>query len=262
VTHATQGSAAIGYDDFGQGEPVLLVHGLGGIGAYWAPIVERLEGDCRLLVVDLPGFGRSPVLPGAVSTPGDLARALGRFLDTLGLDTVHVVGHSLGGAVALELAADGRARNVLAIAPAGLWEGETQAALSRARLQATHYGAAASHLVARPFIRFATRFAGNRLPAGISPDVALRLYDAYSTAPGFGPAFRGTTSAPFRRAGEITAPVTVLFGRRDNVILGRDRKRERLPDSATWIDIDGVTHNLPWERPAIVCDHIRMMVSA
>jgi pimeloyl-ACP methyl ester carboxylesterase len=252
-----QPAPAIRYDDAGAGSPVLLVHGLGGVGAYWAPIVDRLAGQVRLLVPDLPGFGRTARLPGESTSPRTLAVALAGWLDELDLPRVHVVGHSLGGYVAFELAALGRAHSVLGLAPAGLWAGEWQAGVSRGRLRLTHFGAAASHVVARPLVRLATRHAGGRLPAGISPDVALRLYDAYATAPGFGPVFRGTTGEPFARGAQIDVPITVVFGTRDTVIIAKDRRADRLPASTSWIELDGRTHNVPWEEPDLVADLVR-----
>jgi pimeloyl-ACP methyl ester carboxylesterase len=247
----------IRFDELGTGEPVLLIHGLGGISAYWAPITDRLADDVRLLAPDLPGFGRTAPLAGDYVAPRALAEALGAWLDDLGVPKVHVVGHSLGGYVAFELAALGRANSVVGLAPAGLWEGETQAAVSRARLRVAHLAAVASHVVARPLVRLATRHAGSRLPADVSPDLALRLYDSYATAPGFGSVLRGTTGEPFRRGAEIDVPVTVVFGTRDTVIIAKDRRADRLPADTSWIELDGATHQLPWEQPDLVCDLVR-----
>lgn len=83
-------------------EPLLLVHGLGSTGADWAFQIEALAEHFRVLVPDLPGAGRSP-LRGAHSISG-YADAVIELLDTWRLTRVHVIGFSMGGAVALQMA--------------------------------------------------------------------------------------------------------------------------------------------------------------
>ena len=87
----------------GDGEPLLLVHGLGGAAANWLALAPLLLPGRRLLVPDLPGHGGSAPLPAAPSLNA-YADRLGRLLDLDGAAPAAVVGHSLGGAVALRLA--------------------------------------------------------------------------------------------------------------------------------------------------------------
>ena len=96
---------SIHYLERGSGEPVLLIHGLGCTGANWAFQVSALESKYRVIVPDLPGAGHSaPPRGGGYSIEG-FAAALWQLLDHLGVSKVHIVGFSLGGAVALEMAA-------------------------------------------------------------------------------------------------------------------------------------------------------------
>jgi pimeloyl-ACP methyl ester carboxylesterase len=243
----------VAHERRGQGPPLLLVHGLGGVGRYWDPLVDRLTDAFDVIVVDLPGFGGSPALR-------DLAVALGELLDDLDLDTVHVVGHSLGGGVAFELGAIGRARSITGLAPAGLWADDEQAGRSRVRLQVTHGIAALTRPAIRPVIRLTSRFAP--LPHGLTRDGALALYDSYSTSPGFGPVFRGVTGHAFSDGALLTMPVTVVFGLRDTVIVSADRRRDRLPGHVRWIEFDRATHNVPWERQRDVLRLIRETTEA
>ena len=91
--------------DSGQGTPVLMVHGLAGqLRHFTYGITGRLVADCRVIAVDRPGSGYSQRSPGASATLGAQADALAALIDTLHLDRPVVVGHSLGGAVALTLA--------------------------------------------------------------------------------------------------------------------------------------------------------------
>ena len=114
-------TAGISYDRAGDGEPLLLLHGTGGW--HWSsrsgPNSPR---NGQLVAVDLPGHGHSDPPPSdGDHTPVGYAATLADLLDELGIATAHVAGDSVGGWTALELAKLGRARSVVAIAPAGLW---------------------------------------------------------------------------------------------------------------------------------------------
>jgi pimeloyl-ACP methyl ester carboxylesterase len=97
------GSLALHYLERGRGAHVVLVHGLGSSGADWAFQVPALEQHRRVIVPDLPGSGHSAPLAAGPSIAG-YAAALWRLLDALGHAQVDLVGFSLGGAVALEMA--------------------------------------------------------------------------------------------------------------------------------------------------------------
>lgn len=87
----------------GKGPAVIFLHGIGGDGASWLPELEALSGRCRAVAWDMPGYGGSPALP-EMTFPA-LAAALDDLLGKLGVARVHLVGHSIGGMVALEFAA-------------------------------------------------------------------------------------------------------------------------------------------------------------
>jgi len=93
------------YLERGRGEPVLLIHGLGCSGADWAFQVTALENRYRVIVPDLPGSGHSDPPRGGYSIEG-FAAAMWKLLDQLGISKINVIGFSLGGAVALEMAAN------------------------------------------------------------------------------------------------------------------------------------------------------------
>jgi 3-oxoadipate enol-lactonase len=88
----------------GHGEPLLLIHGLGSSGADWAFQVVALEKRFRVIVPDLPGSGHSPP-PRDEYTINGFAAALWSLLDHLQVSRANIIGFSLGGAVALEMAA-------------------------------------------------------------------------------------------------------------------------------------------------------------
>lgn len=91
------------YLERGCGSPLILIHGLGSSGADWALQVRALEGRYRVIVPDLPGCGHSSALRDGCSI-AEFAATLWALLDQLAIAQPNIVGYSLGGAVALEMA--------------------------------------------------------------------------------------------------------------------------------------------------------------
>jgi pimeloyl-ACP methyl ester carboxylesterase len=120
----------------GEGEPLVLIHGIGSSWRVWKPILERLERRYEVLAVSLPGYGDSPPLEGEPTVPA-LTQAVEDELDSVGWDTAHIVGNSMGGWITGELAARGRARTGIAIDPAGLFT-RKELLYSRRSLRRTH----------------------------------------------------------------------------------------------------------------------------
>jgi pimeloyl-ACP methyl ester carboxylesterase len=96
-------SGTFSYIQAGQGEPVLLLHGLGGTKASFLPTVSALANDFTLIAPDHLGFGESDKPIGAAYDAKFFAKAITALLDELDIDSAHVVGNSMGGRVALEL---------------------------------------------------------------------------------------------------------------------------------------------------------------
>jgi pimeloyl-ACP methyl ester carboxylesterase len=106
----------------GSGEPLVLLHGFTGTWHNWRPLLGGLAARYEVIAPTLSGhYGGPPFPEGFSMTFAAAADSLESHLDELGVDTAHVVGNSLGGALALELAKRGRARSVVALAPAGGW---------------------------------------------------------------------------------------------------------------------------------------------
>lgn len=118
-TIGTMRSPRLAYRRSGSGEPLLLLHGFGATMDDFSALAPRLAAHFDVLEVDLPGHGSSPKQTGrpTVEALGDTLLA---DLDAHGLDGVHVLGNSLGGRLAIELAVRGRARSVVALSPSGL----------------------------------------------------------------------------------------------------------------------------------------------
>ena len=104
----------------GRGEPVLFLHGADGL-PDWPQFLDTLAQTFEVIVPDLPGFGQSAA-PEFVDDISDVAYLLMDLVEQLGLTSVRIIGHSLGGWAALEMAVRSCARihSLTLIAPAGI----------------------------------------------------------------------------------------------------------------------------------------------
>ncbi|MBB5953943.1 pimeloyl-ACP methyl ester carboxylesterase [Saccharothrix tamanrassetensis] len=104
----------------GDGHPVLLIHGEGSVAEQWYDILRGLAGSYRVIAVDLPGYGYTKPIPDG-SVPA-LASFVGRFVRALGLERPVLIGHSLGGAVAVHaaLARPNRVPALVLVSSAGM----------------------------------------------------------------------------------------------------------------------------------------------
>jgi 3-oxoadipate enol-lactonase len=93
----------LAYDERGAGRAVVLIHGHPFDRTLWRPQLDSLSGSRRVVAPDLRGFGESPVTPGAVSM-GELAEDVWELLAARGIEEAAVVGLSMGGLIAMEMA--------------------------------------------------------------------------------------------------------------------------------------------------------------
>ncbi|MBA3943976.1 MAG: alpha/beta hydrolase [Herpetosiphonaceae bacterium] len=94
---------AVHYEVFGHGRPVLFLHGWLGSWRYWLPSIEVVSQTFRTFSFDFSGFGDTTQRHVTPSIPA-YADQVTRFLDEMGIDKVRLVGHSMGGMVALKTA--------------------------------------------------------------------------------------------------------------------------------------------------------------
>ena len=97
------GAAKLHTEITGDGEPLLLVSGLGGTAAFWAHQVSALAANYRVITHDHRGVGHSSPAP-VVSSAPEMADDVVRLMDTLDIESAHIVGHSTGGAIGQNIA--------------------------------------------------------------------------------------------------------------------------------------------------------------
>ncbi|AXS42034.1 alpha/beta fold hydrolase [Breoghania sp. L-A4] len=104
----------------GAGAPVVLLHGFGGDALSWSNVQTALAGKRRSIAFDLPGHGSAVDWP-EIGHAGLAAKAVSAGLDALGLERIHLVGHSMGGAIAtlIALRAGDRIASLTLLAPGG-----------------------------------------------------------------------------------------------------------------------------------------------
>lgn len=109
----------------GEGADLLLLHGFGADRLSWIGISPELMRVARVHALDLPGHGESAAVPVGDGGLPDLAKAVRAALSSAGIGRLHILGHSLGGAIAMQIAADEpeRVASLALIAPAGLGDG-------------------------------------------------------------------------------------------------------------------------------------------
>jgi pimeloyl-ACP methyl ester carboxylesterase len=214
-------------------QPLVFVHGLSGCWANWLEQLPVLAAEHRVVTLDLPGFGYSPMPSGEISISG-YARLLDRLLDELGIDAAAVVGNSMGGFIAAELAIafPQRVERLVLVSAAGIsttgHPGTTRALASLRRLEAVlaataGWVASKSDAVARrarlreALMALVVAHPG-RLPAALA---AEQLRGAGK--PGFIQALQSILDYDIReRLPEIACPTLVVWGQRDRLVPLRD----------------------------------------
>jgi len=122
----------LAFERHGSGEPLVLLHGVTHRRQAWYPVLDALAEHREVILVDLPGHGQSPAFElNGMSVKDALRRDFEGFLHEQGLERPHIAGNSLGGLVALHAAANGHARSVTALSPAGFWRDEAEFAYTR-----------------------------------------------------------------------------------------------------------------------------------
>jgi len=251
--------AEVGYIEVGSGPPVVLVHGLSGCWQNWLETIPHLARSHRVVALDLPGFGTSP-MPGWDTTVPAYGRLLRDFCERLGVTRAPLIGSSLGGFIATEvaIAEAERVSKLVLVSAAGV----TFARMRREPAKVVgRMGVAAAPLLFR-FRREGIRrgrlrrlaFQGifhypNRLRAELLWEVTVPALQA----PGFLPALENLVGYDIRdRLAEIEDPTLIVWGRNDRVVpvAAAHSYEKRIGPNARKVILDRTGHLPMLERPA------------
>jgi pimeloyl-ACP methyl ester carboxylesterase len=236
----------LAYTRLGAGPPLVVLHGLGSARQAFDPVLPALAERFDVIAVDLPGFGESQPLPPDVEPhPAVLAASVAGLLDDLGATCPDVLGNSLGGWVALELAAVRPVASLTLLSPAGLWRNRhplyNRISLRVSRWLSAHATGLLSRLMAYRPARILVLGQTHGRPSRISPEYARMAVRALGTCPGFDATMRATDSG-YRAGAPFDAPVTVAFGSRDHLLLRKSRHLDELPPGTRVRTLPGCGH--------------------
>lgn len=209
--------------------PVVHVHGFAISGAYLMPTARRLVRHSVNVVPDLPGYGRSPRRDHTLDIP-ELAEAVLVLLDALRLDTVVLLGNSMGCPIGLEVAhaAPERVDRLVLVSPAG---GIHNQPLPRALVQLAQDGTRETPRMARVAVPDYLRF---------GPVSALRLFHQLTLFPSL------------ERLQHVPVPTLAVLGSRDPLMPGPARVIEvarAAPEHVSVVVIHGAAHAINFSHP-------------
>jgi pimeloyl-ACP methyl ester carboxylesterase len=243
----------------GKGEPLLLLHGFTANVDTWRPILPLLERHHDVAAVTFHGHMGGPPMPAdfdhSMRASADLAEA---ELDAEGFGKVHLVGNSLGGWLAIELARRGRALSMVAISPGGGWELDSA---EHRRLKRLFRRIRVTLHVGGPLAAVLSRFSASRKvalgeivahPERMSAKDARTMIEAAWQCD----AFEGVMEALGREPapGPFEGPacrMRLVWGTRDRMLpMGRysDRWRKMMP-TAEWVELHGAGHVPMFDDP-------------
>ncbi|MBB3601108.1 pimeloyl-ACP methyl ester carboxylesterase [Mycolicibacterium sp. BK556] len=220
VKNRLVGDRRLRYLDYGTGPALVLLHGMAASWQWWLENIPALAQHHRVIAVDLPGCGHSEPLP----APAEISTHAGTVLNLLaqlGIDEATVVGHSMGGLVAIAMAgaATDRVRGLILVDAGGVPMTPRRLALIlwflRLGAAVLQRGPVRRALVRSPRFRRLALRAGFRNPDTLSPELAAELMPVFA-----GPGFVDSVAASGRAAratvpASLECPVLIIWGERD-----------------------------------------------
>jgi pimeloyl-ACP methyl ester carboxylesterase len=237
----------------GTGEPLVLIHGFSGVPGIWAPVVADLEQQgFDVLNVTLTGHSGGAALP--AGTPASVTALVDQVeadMAAAGFETAHIAGNSLGGWIALELADRGRARSVVALAPAGGWEvGSREEKRLKGLFTRNHAITQRTlpymrRLLSRPRLRRMVLGQVMARADRITPAEALAIVQGAADCEIYFELMEAILrDGPPREFAKVDCPVLLVWGSKDRILPVKRysaRMRELVP-SARWVDLPGLGH--------------------
>jgi pimeloyl-ACP methyl ester carboxylesterase len=253
------GATRVNYTEMGpqSGKALVLVHGLSGAWQNWLETIPHFAKDHRVIAMDLPGFGQSPMPEWEISIE-EYGRFLHEFCDTLGVRVCTVVGNSMGGFIAAEAATlqPSRFEKLVLVSAAGI----SHVRMRRQPAEvAARMGIATAPLTMRLFDRGLRRpglrralFAGLfHAPQLLRTELLYEFFHNGTGKPGVLPAVRGLIGYDILdRLEDVEVPTLIVWGRNDHIVPPNDALGygRRLQNSRTVI-FDKTGHVPMAERP-------------
>jgi pimeloyl-ACP methyl ester carboxylesterase len=243
-------------------DAIVLIHGMGSASTVWKPIAADLKSAFTVVLIDLPGHGKTPMNVAQHMDPKALAASVFETMHSLEIANFHVVGNSLGGWIALEMAAinPSAIASVISLAPAGLWlkPFETRSPIT----VISRFLIGRLKFVSPLLLQFQwVRKIGfkNVSPKwrDFSHELCLDAVNAFATATGYYPAWDAFLRKRFEGKIAESVPITVIFGDSDRTLPAATcQERSLVPIHTTWIVLSECGHAPMWDHPAEVINEI------
>jgi pimeloyl-ACP methyl ester carboxylesterase len=235
----------------GSGPPLVCLHGFTDTWRTWELVLPQLECHHDVLAPTLLGHAGGPPINGAIDDDV-LVDAVERAMDEAGFENAHIVGNSLGGYLALQLAARGRAESVVALAPAGGWaveDGSPAETLDYFIRMQDLLKAAVPHaeaIAASPEgRRRATEYIATNFEH-IPPELIVHLMRGAASCDAVLPLVEYARREGWRLDAEkIACPVRVVWGTDDKLLTwpaAAARYRDDWLPTADWVELEGIGH--------------------
>lgn len=252
--------------------PLVLVHGFSGSPVMWEPVVPQLAEHHELLIPAVLGHcGGASLGEGVRCGVPALVDDLEAQMDAAGIETAHVCGNSLGGWLALELAVRGRARSVVALAPAGGWEaGSPEERRLTPYFMRNYRGGRllapyARTIAARPGLRRLALRDVSTHPERYTARQALEILEGARDCAIYLDLMAAILQDGPPKAFEgIDCPVRIAWGTKDRVI-PHSRYAKRLRDlipTAEYVELDGLGHCPMVDDPPLIARTILEVTAA
>jgi pimeloyl-ACP methyl ester carboxylesterase len=243
----------------------VLLHGIGASRRSFGPVFDLLKRDYEVIALDLPGHGDSA--PIDQPTVPSFAETVRRWLDEAGFGDVHIVGNSMGGWIALELARTTAVRSVVGLSPAGMWTAR-ELAYSRTLLQLLRWTTSRISPYADALTRLALQrallfSAVTARPQRLEPAQAAQAIRDLAGCEGFESLLSWMHQNRPQGLDQINCPVCIAWGTQDRLLLPRQAKRfKHAIPTAEVVSLKGLGHVPMSDNPELVANTITSHISS
>lgn len=233
---------------------LVAIHGLGSASSAWDLVKPELSKHFEFITLDLPGHGNAFMLANREMNPVRISEIILSELKAIGIEEFHLIGNSLGGWIALEMAAafPDHIQSVTGVAPAGLW-----------LTPKTHRNGelAVSRMMARATYRFANVIADFKFMRAIgfklvspqwekfSPETCAKAAIAMGSASGYYTLWDAFLGNRFDKEISEKIPVTIIFGDTDYTLpASNSQERSLAPKHSRWVNLPQSGHAPMWDQ--------------
>lgn len=249
---------------YGSGSIKLVaIHGLGSANTAWDLVRPELAKHFEFITLDLPGHGNAFMLANREMNPIRISEIIVHELKEIGIDKFHLIGNSLGGWIALEMAAafPEHVLSVTGVAPAGLWlqpKNHRNGELAVSRIMAR-----ASLPLANSIAKFKfMRAIGFKLVSPqwekFTPETCAKAAIAMGGASGYYTLWDAFLGNRFDKEISSNIPVTIIFGDTDNTLPAANSQEKSLaPKHSKWVELPQSGHAPMWDQvDAVIAETI------